>query len=185
MQGRKDIPLSPRGRWLLRGRRIPGEFQHYRWVASPLRRTMETAVLLGGDNVFPEPLLMEMDWGEWEGRTLADLRHLHGAAMADNEARGLDFQPRGGESPRMVQGRIQRLLEALANDTVPTIAVTHKGVIRAAVSMATGWNMLGKAPCALDWACAHGFELGNDGRLHLVRPNLPLGHGRTVEAGHG
>ena len=48
--------------------------------------------------------------------------------MSENEAAGLDFRPAGGESPRDVQ---DRLLPWLAGLRGPTVAVTHKGVIRA------------------------------------------------------
>ncbi len=48
-----------------------------------------------------------MDWGDWEGATLDALRAEHGAAFVDNADRGLDFQPPAGESPRMVQARLQ------------------------------------------------------------------------------
>ena len=62
----------------------------------------------------PEPRLVEMAWGEWEGRRLADLRAELGDAMIENEARGLDFRPPGGESPRDVQERLKPLLACLS-----------------------------------------------------------------------
>ena len=64
-------------------------------------------------------------------------------AMIENEARGLDFRPPGGESPRDVQARLRPFLESLRD---PTIAVTHKGVLRALYALATGWTMERKAP---------------------------------------
>ena len=51
---------------------------------------------------------------------LADLRAELGPAMAENEARGLDFRPPGGESPREVQARLKPFLADLA---APTVAV--------------------------------------------------------------
>src|SRR3546814_10532072 len=65
-------------------------------------------------DVCSSDLLVETDWGAWEGRTLAELRADLGAGMAANEARGLDFRPPGGESPRDVQDRMRPLLAELA-----------------------------------------------------------------------
>ena len=45
------------------------------------------------------PALIEMDWGQWEGHRLADLRRRHGSRMSEMEALGLDLLPPGGESP--------------------------------------------------------------------------------------
>jgi broad specificity phosphatase PhoE len=146
MQGRSDIPLCATGRAEVRGWRIPQDWQRARWLSSPLRRATETAALLTTQPVTIEPRLIEMDWGDWEGRTLADLRATESAAMAENEALGLDFRPAGGESPREVRARIESLLADLADDVV---CVTHKGVIRAALSLATGWDMTCKPPLRL------------------------------------
>ena len=98
---------------------------------------METARLLGLDPK-PEPRLIEMAWGEWEGQEpRRRCAPSSATAMAENEARGLDFRPPGGESPRDVQARLRPLLAELER---PTIFVTHKGVLRALYALATGWT---------------------------------------------
>jgi broad specificity phosphatase PhoE len=145
MQGRSDIPLSASGRDQVRSWRLPQAWARARWLSSPLCRATETAALLTAQPVAIEPRLIEMDWGTWEGRTLESLR-AEAPAMAANEARGLDFGPEGGESPREVRARFASLVADLRDDVV---CVTHKGVIRAALSLATGWDMLSKAPLRL------------------------------------
>ena len=72
---------------------------------------------MGHDDATVEPALIETDWGHWEGRTLAELRQRHGGEMAALEARGLDFRPPGGESPRDVQARLASWLAASLNTT--------------------------------------------------------------------
>ena len=72
-----------------------------------------------------DPRLVEMHWGEWEGRLLAELRDELGAPMRENEARGWDFRPAGGESPREVWARIQPWLAEVAAAGEPTLAITH------------------------------------------------------------
>lgn len=170
LQGRADEPLSAAGRASLAGARLPDEWRASACLASPLRRAMETAQLLGLAPV-PEPRLVEMDWGAWEGRRLADLRAEHGAAMAANEASGLDFRPPAGESPREVQARLAPLLASLAASTV---LVTHKGVLRALYALATGWTMREKPADRLADGTAHLFSL-KGGSPHVERLNLSLG----------
>jgi probable phosphoglycerate mutase len=174
IQGRADIPLSQAGRAQLSGLRPPDPVRGFRWVTSPLGRAVETARLLGAEAPEAEPRLIEMDWGRWEGRTLADLRTELGEAMAANEDRGLDFRPEGGESPRDVRSRLLPWLAEVAGQGLPTVAVTHKGVIRVVMAMAFGWDMLGKPPVRLDWTCVHLFDLGPDGSPHAKEMNLPL-----------
>ncbi|GLQ05233.1 histidine phosphatase family protein [Sneathiella chinensis] len=171
LQGRRDIPLCPEGMQELSRRGLPAGFEAYNWVSSPLVRAQETAVLLGGRDIRVEPTLIEMDWGDWEGFTIPTLRERLGDAMEQNEARGLDMQPTGGESPRMVQERLRPWLAAL---DAPTVAVTHKGVIRAIKSLAYQWDMKDKFPLEFDWSAAHLFDIDGKGEVHPVRLNISL-----------
>ena len=172
MQGRRDLPLSAAGRAALAGCRPPPELAGFAWLASPLRRAVETAVLLAVA-ARSEPRLIEMDWGALEGLTLAELRARPGTAEA--EAAGLDFRPPGGESPREVQARVMPLLAEIAASGRSVAAVTHKGVIRAVLALACGWDMRGKAPARLDWSAVHRFRLDPAGRPVVLGLNLPLG----------
>ena len=171
MQGRADLPLSPAGRTEVSRWRLPRGWAGARWLSSPLQRATETAALLTERPVRVEPRLIEMDWGAWEGRTLAELRAEAPAAMAENEARGLDFRPTGGESPREVRVRLETLLAELTDALV--VCVTHKGVMRAALSIATGWDMTRKPPVRLDddealiLAKDDGGRIGLKGSRHL------------------
>jgi probable phosphoglycerate mutase len=173
MQGRADPPLSERGRAAANHWRLPEELATFRWLASPLRRALETADCLAIE-VMVEPALIEMDWGDWEGLSLADLRTADPEGVAANEARGLDFTPPAGESPRQVQERLRPLLVRLGAEGRPTAAITHKGVLRALLALATGWDMRGKAPVKLQPGTVHLFALGREGRPHLARANIRL-----------
>ena len=168
LQGRADPPLTALPAW-----RPPTELAGFRVLTSPLRRCVETARALGLDAAV-EPRLAEMDWGEWEGETVAGLRARLGPAMEGAEAAGLDFRPPGGESPRDVQRRLAPLLRDIARRGEPTAAITHKGVIRAIFAEAAGWDMLGKPPARLNWAAAHLFRLAPNGAPTVERLNLAL-----------
>lgn len=175
LQGMADIPLSAAGRELVATWTLPPEFRDWRFLSSPLQRAQETARLLGAVELVCEPLLREMSFGDWEGFTVKEL-----AARGDpaefqaNADRGLDMLPPNGESPRMVIERLKILLARLAREGEPTVAVCHKGIIRALLALATGWPMLGKQPVKLDWSALHCFRLAADGTPTLDRINISL-----------
>lgn len=173
LQGRADLPLDAGGRETVRAWRLPSDLRELRWLTSPLRRATETAALLGLQAAV-EPRLVEMDWGEWEGRTIAELRAQSPREVAAMEARGLDLQPPRGESPRTLERRLAPLLAEIAAANVPTGAVTHKGVIRATLALATGWAMKEPEPVRLDWNAVHVFRLGPDSVPRVERLNRPL-----------
>ncbi|MGP1394841.1 MAG: histidine phosphatase family protein [Inquilinaceae bacterium] len=173
IQGRSDVPLSPAGRAAVARWRLPPDLDGYRWLTSPLIRAAETARLLGRDPT-EDPRLAEMDWGAWEGRSLAALRAELGPALTEMEATGLELRGPGGESPRDVQDRLRPLLAELARDGRPTAAVCHKGVIRALYALATGWDMTGNPPTKLRDGCWHRFRLAPDGAPHEDELNMPL-----------
>jgi broad specificity phosphatase PhoE len=171
LQGHADIGLSAGGRAEVESWRLPADFAAARWLTSPLRRARATAALLTDRPVAVEPRLIEMDWGAWEGLRAAEL---NAEELATNEAWGLDFRAPGGESPREVMARVCALVADLAADPTPVVAVCHKGVIRAALALATGWDMRAPPPLRLrrDQALA---LLGHaDGRLELGPAPLQL-----------
>jgi probable phosphoglycerate mutase len=175
LQGRTDVPLDPEGEAVARSWCADPAWRGYRVLSSPLARARETAALL-----FPkreiglDPRLAEMNFGAWEGRSLAELRDEPGGEAGARERMGLDFRAPGGESPREVQHRLRPLLQEIAADGAPCIIVAHKAVLRAMLSLATGWQMLGEPPVALQPNCAHRFRLAADGALAIQRMNISL-----------
>ncbi len=174
LQGHTDVPLSDEGRDIVSRWRIPPTLDQFHWVSSPLRRAMETARLLGAENPEIEPSIKEMNYGDWEGSRLDDLRSALGEAMAENEARGLDFRPEGGESPREVQARLLPWLSNVAGRGQPTVAVSHHGVLRALYSLAAGWTMVGRPPEKFQWGAVHYFQLDENGKVSVERLNVSL-----------
>ncbi len=174
LQGRGDPPLSPAGRAAVAAWQLPPEVEGFAWVTSPLLRARETAALLGHGDARVDPRLVEMSFGEWEGRRLAEISTELGPAMTAMEERGLDFRAPGGESPREVQQRLAPFLAETGQGGVDRLAVVHKAVIRALYALATGWPMLGRPPERLVEFGLHLFVVAGDGRLCLGRLNLPL-----------
>lgn len=175
LQGRTDIALSMEGIAAANNWRAEPGWAEYRVVASPLKRAQETARLLFPNReIALEPRLMEMDFGGWEGKALADLRAEPGAEAEARERLGLDFSAPGGETPRQVQARLKPLLEEIAAVGLPTVIVTHKAVLRALLSLATGWAMLGKPPVKLKPDSAHLFRLDAQGAISIEQMNVSL-----------
>ena len=80
----------------------------------------------------------------------------------------------GGESPLQVRSRLQTWIAGIAMPAHSYAAVTHKGVIRAALSLATSWDMSNDPPVRLRWDCAHVFVLTDTDGLSLHTANVPL-----------
>jgi broad specificity phosphatase PhoE len=167
IQGRTDVPLLPKLELS-----FPKTCEGMRIVTSPLQRCVQTAALIGAPHAAREPRLIEMHWGDWEGESLLALRERFGESMRENEARGLDFRPANGESPREVRERVRGWLREVARVGEPTLAVTHRGVIRAILSDAFGWDMTGKPPARLDWQAVHLFKLDPGGAPKVEQLNV-------------
>ena len=173
VQGHSDVPLSGRGRADVARWRLPPALAGFALVSSPLVRAVETARLIAGEPEI-EPRLIEMSWGSWEGRTLPDLRAELGDLMAAWEANGLDFRAPGGESPSDVQHRLEPWLAERARRRRATLAICHKGVIRALYALAVGWDMTDKPPDKLREPSAQLFRIAADGRPAVARLNIGL-----------
>lgn len=171
LQGGADRPLDPQAaRLWAHAVRLPPPFAVAPCYASPLRRGVESARLLGFQPRI-EPALSEMGWGEWEGADREMLARLLGDGPP---RRGLDFAPPGGESPRAVQARLAPFLARLASDGRDAVAIAHKGVIRALYAAAVGWRMETPPPDRLDFTHGQLFRLGPDGAPAVERLNWRL-----------
>lgn len=175
VQSRTDVPLSAAGRAAAREWRVPDLLRGFDWISSPLSRAIETAhILTGTPPARTDPRLVEMDWGAWEGMDLHQLRAEIGNPSAAWREGGLDFLAPRGESQRDVQARLLALFREIAEAERPTIAVCHRGVVRATYSLAIDWDQTTPWPDKLDDECAHLFRLSADGTPVIERLNLPL-----------
>jgi probable phosphoglycerate mutase len=179
LQGHADLPLSAQGRAVVARWHVPAPLDRWDWVTSPLARCRETAAILRGDSatgggLVIEKRLIETHFGDWEGYTIAELRQRHGAEMAACEARGLDFEPPGGESRRVALKRLRSWLIDVSAAGRPTLALSHRGIIRLLYALATGWDMVDKPPDKLREGTVHLFDLDADGIPRVNRLNVPL-----------
>ncbi len=141
------------------------------WVASNLSRTQKTAQALAAafDGVAPllvEPALAEQNFGDWHGRSYADLKRSGEVAYHEFWLAPAHHVPPGGESfahvIERVAGAVARLTDTHAGRDI--VAVAHGGSIRAALAVALG----------LEPDSALAFQLGN---LSLTRIDHVTGPG--------
>ncbi len=171
IQGRTDIELNPASILELQTRALSPRLKQCQSFCSPLKRTRQTLESLGIEDHIIVDDLIEMHWGSMEGKSLKEIQQEIDSGCI-NPATGLDFRPPGGESPRQVRTRFANWLPRLG--TGPYLAVTHKGVIRAALSLATNWDMEAPYPAEIDWHLVFHFQTGIDGSISLKAINHPL-----------
>ncbi|WP_426417753.1 histidine phosphatase family protein [Aestuariirhabdus sp. LZHN29] len=172
IQGHTDIPLLPESIRVLSGLVLAAPFRDLQWYCSPLTRAQQTAQALGLKPILSAGLV-EMEWGEWEGRTISELRSESPALMANEEGRGRFMTPPGGECPQQVVDRLMQWLDELQPGCDIGL-VTHKGVIRAAMAEACQWDMLGRSPVKPDWGKLLQFSWSSGAGLRFCGCDLSL-----------
>lgn len=163
IQGSTDIPLSDEG--LARMAALRLSVTAARAFASPKLRARQTAQALGLANVTHDARLVEQNWGRWEGLTQAQIIARDGADCYAKAGahRGGAFRPPGGESTQEVLDRVAAFLRDVARGSGDAVAVTHLGVLRAAYTLATGWDMGTPMPRDLDVSKILLLRLAPDG----------------------
>lgn len=140
-QGRLNRGLSDRGRAQARaaGRACRDAVIEPREVrTSPLRRAVETARLAFPDaRLQPDPRLVELDFGVFEGATCAENLARHGDAFR----RWIDapgtHPPPGGEALGALEARVRAWWEQWGR-AGGAVAVTHGGPLRVLVALHLG-----------------------------------------------
>ncbi|HLA17794.1 MAG TPA: histidine phosphatase family protein [Dehalococcoidia bacterium] len=143
--GRNDVPLNERGRWqaerladALRGEPLAAVY------SSPLRRTLETARPVAGAHgleVTVEEQLIEMDIGELDGLTFAEVRTRYPGLLEEwVSGPGPSMPMPGGERLVDVQERAWSAVTDLAarHGEEAVAAVTHNFVILSLLTKVLG-----------------------------------------------
>lgn len=112
-------------------------------LTSDLKRARQTAQVLGrtlGLGVTARKDLRERRFGEWEGRSIAQVLDLFKLGARTRKDPFLAFDPRGGETMGAFARRMESFLKAVLKKyhgrTVA--AVSHGGPVRIAACLATG-----------------------------------------------
>ncbi|MGF1659915.1 MAG: histidine phosphatase family protein [Rubrimonas sp.] len=173
LQGRVDRPLTDAARDALRRFRPPPPWDAAEIVASPLSRAADTARALWPDAPNRvDPRLVELDMGAWEGRRGADLLADPASGFRPVSEWGWDGGPPGGESPRAAFARVAPLLAEIARAGRATVLVAHRGLMRAILAVAWGWDYDRPEPFAIKRARLHPLRLDAGGAP--VAPDPPI-----------
>lgn len=157
IQGRLDIPLNATGRGqaarlaqALKDEPISAVY------ASDLTRAWETAAYLGqahGLPVTPEAGLRERGFGDFEGKTFAEIEALLPEQSLRWRKRDPEFAPAGGESLLALKSRVE---EATAR-----LAARHPGQLIALVGHGGVMDVLYRAATRLHLQAPRTWTLGN------------------------
>lgn len=172
--GRLDAPLSETG--AAEADAVAGHVARTarvaRVVTSPLLRARDTAGAIAaacGAMVVVDERLVELDYGDWDGRPLAELPPDVVARWRADPG----FRPPGGEALRDVHARVEPFVREFLDAEGDTVAVSHVSPIKAAICWALGvgdevaWRMF------LRTASVSRLRSGYDGAPHLISFNEP------------
>lgn len=160
--GITDVPLSAEGVKQLYDKADRLEYGSVQKVyVSPLKRCRQTADILFHDAFTVElGLLAEMDFGDFENKTVEELKD--DPAYAQWIRGGLDNPPPNGESARDVVNRCFEALNIIISDMMyegftSAAIVTHSGILMNML-MCFGVPKLTPEACRCDFG--EGFEIG-------------------------
>ena len=143
MQGKMNSPLLPEGiEGALSLRPVVSEIPFDRVLSSPMPRALQTAYLATGGK-FPmevEPLLREMDLGDFEGMLTTDAKENYASSYDDFKHHPHRFEPVGdGESYYQVADRVKKLLRKILNGNDQTILlVSHMILVQSLLFIVEG-----------------------------------------------
>jgi broad specificity phosphatase PhoE len=172
LQGRVDLELSERG--LDQASRVADRFAGSTITnvySSPLVRARQTAAAIAavcGCEVEVDDRLIELDYGEWDGRPLSEMRSMRATGWLTDP----DFAPPGGESLVAVTKRVESFCrDRLASASGRAVAVSHVSPIKAAVTWALGVDELATLRMQLGLASITTIGARSDGSGYLVSFN--------------
>ena len=157
IQGHLDIPLSANGRW--QAERLAGALREEPLAAiyaSDLTRAWETAQYVGraqGIVVTKEIGLRERGFGDFEGKTFAEIEVLLPEQSMRWRKRDPDFSPAGGESLVTLRTRVISAAQRLA--------ALHPGELIAMVGHGGVMDVLYRAATRLDIQAPRNWALAN------------------------
>jgi len=143
-RGRADCGLDETGR--AEARALAAYLQEVRIdkiYSSPLSRAMDTAQVIAagrGLQVIPEPAFIDLDFGEWQGLPLKEVKEKYSDLYRSWRERPQEVHFPGGESLGQVRRRAwEGLLRAVEENPEKTIlVVSHRVITKVLICAALG-----------------------------------------------
>ena len=168
IQGQADSPLTETGRQWAAGWGGQLTALHLqRVLSSDTGRALATARHLNHTLNLPlsrDARLREQDWGAWTGCSMADIRTRHLARFRQEEARGWEFRPPGGESHLDVLSRARKALINAGRkwSQQRLLVVTHEGLMKGLVYHLAILQSCGPSVTRMAPYCLHRLALRGD-----------------------
>ncbi|HEX5553281.1 MAG TPA: histidine phosphatase family protein [Chitinophagaceae bacterium] len=177
--GRTDLPLTEKG--LLQAQWVGEQLKDIAFDAvysSPLRRAYKTAqIASGGGNVRTDDRLIEVDFGNWEGKAKEEFIQENRAGWEDwmRDPASTRAGDRG-ETALEVIGRLSDFYEFLLREHPDgnILIVGHNGINRLYLSWKLGMPLKNYRKFFLDNARITMFSLDDEGELTLKYLNSKL-----------
>ncbi len=178
--GQTDLPLNEKGlhqACLWQQKLKTGLFEKI--YSSDLSRTRQTALIIAGHHqgkVQSLPALREINLGEWEGLSVAEVKDRFPEEWQRREKDLVTFRPPGGESFRDLAVRIgtvfNQIIQGLEGDI---LIVAHGGVNRVILCQVLGMDLANLFRLGQDYGSLNLIERNRDD-WRVVAMNIPADH---------
>lgn len=143
-QGHSDLGLNQHG--LAQAQALRDHLAEVSFTAilcSDLQRAAQTAEIIAERHeveVIADPALREMDFGEWEGLTYAEIEKKYPRELADWREEMASHPPPGGENLDDFTDRVRRPLDDIMSGCMQekVLIVSHGGVLQVMCCLALG-----------------------------------------------
>ncbi len=159
-RGKTDDPLTGAGRAAMDQvwQQLAGDVDYI--ISSPLRRCAVPArawAAQSGIDCVIEPRLAEMDYGAWEGKTMAAIEQAYPGMLARWRADPTGMRPPGGESPEELRIRLADWwAEAREQfDGSHILVVAHSGSLRMLIALLLEQTIAYTRSMDMPYACLH------------------------------
>ncbi|MBT0665147.1 alpha-ribazole phosphatase [Geobacter pelophilus] len=175
--GRTDLPLSAAGEAQAKEwQRQLAHLTFSRVICSDLNRSRETAKLVAlGHGVALQEIssLREIDMGEWDGRSFAEIRQQFPDAFSRRGEEIATFRPPGGESFSDLEQRVLPAFSRLVQGATGNLLVVgHAGVNRVLICHLLGMPLVNLFRIGQGYGCLNLIEASADG-FRVQGVNLP------------
>lgn len=156
--GKTELPLTTHGKEQIRSLgEVLARHSFDKLICSPLSRCQESGAILAGalgTTIETEDGLSEIDLGDWEGLTVAEVQSTF---PGEYEKRGDNlsgYTPKGGESFIDLHDRVwPAMLKIIEATTSTTAVVAHAGVIRVLLCHVLGLSLEDMFQLPQDYGC--------------------------------
>lgn len=156
--GRTELPLTTDGKeQILSLGKVLARHSFDKLICSPLSRCQESGAILAGalgTTIEMEDGLSEIDLGDWEGLTVAEVQSTFPGEYEKRGENLLGYRPKGGESFSDLHDRVwPALLKIIEATTSAATVVAHAGVNRVLLCHVLGLSLDNMFQLPQDYGC--------------------------------